>query len=905
MSSPISEAIALPFGATARGGRHSATIPSGQFSGRIALSSLGAADPFAALPPGQFPQYPNGSCGATYAAKHQSMAFDSDHGDIIIGSGDITRDSQVDLFTYNAATAHMAPLLLRAQAGGGEATFNYSITGLSITNPGSGYIDGHYPNYSPGMPGLPLSGGSGTGAEGHIVVTAGAVTLCNIYSSGYGYTVGDVLTASTSNLGGVGSGFSATVTAISPAGTPSSIVGPVGRCLPGYAYDASRSVMWMEGGTPRPRFVYPDGFANNLVKGGLWALDRSVTPPIWHHQGPGAGESAVGIAHGLTYDMYSAGLWYDEVGDALYTIYDNIYKCSLNGISIDNITRDMWSFHSFPPGVAENHMGWSAFDTLRRRIVYWSANAGKTYAWNCATDTYVELGTWTPPFNNDWCTTYDANADRVICWTAGQYLGPYDGFGSPGYYGDYQGRRTHVMYQMDPSGVWSEFTPAGDQLIEPDIQYGQFSGTYDPLNKCLVLIASNQSNDARLGAWFDPGRLSIYHLSSTPAAPAPSGRPSWRTAMAANTWRTIPTANKLSQIDPANNPAYNANYPGSAEWQGSNGQSAIISAWCGACLDTATDTWHIPVGGGHNDYGGNEPYSIGLNAANPPWAMLRPPTGALPGNINTHATPSGDCVHSDGRIKAVHTANRLVYIPGVGPFATINGGSVSYAASGIEGRSIRFDPVTGEATRLATNPSAGIASGAEWGGSAYDASRHCVWWLPSWNGAPMTKYNITADTWANVGSGNYQNSSNSMCYIPEDDVLLIICGANTQGIKVFDCATGTMHFPTLTGAFVGGLNLLGASNYGCISPAWVSGLSAAAVWDNYSSTTVINLLNKPANPRTGVWTISQLPVSGANTVTPTSRTLQGTYSRFTYSPNQNGFFLLNATNQDVYFYALD
>ncbi len=69
---------------------------------------------------------------------------------------------------------------------------------------GSGYVNGTYTN-------VPLTGGTGSGAQATIVVAGGAVTSVTITALGSGYLVNDVLSASNSNLGGSGSGFPITV----------------------------------------------------------------------------------------------------------------------------------------------------------------------------------------------------------------------------------------------------------------------------------------------------------------------------------------------------------------------------------------------------------------------------------------------------------------------------------------------------------------------------------------------------------------------------------------------------------------------------------------------------------------------------------------------------------------------
>ncbi|MFN9913899.1 MAG: hypothetical protein ACK53L_15015, partial [Pirellulaceae bacterium] len=63
-----------------------------------------------------------------------------------------------------------------------------------------------------------LTGGSGSAAYATITVnSSGVVTAATLLSGGQFYIVGDILSASSSTLGGAGSGFSVPVTTISNA----------------------------------------------------------------------------------------------------------------------------------------------------------------------------------------------------------------------------------------------------------------------------------------------------------------------------------------------------------------------------------------------------------------------------------------------------------------------------------------------------------------------------------------------------------------------------------------------------------------------------------------------------------------------------------------------------------------
>jgi hypothetical protein len=87
------------------------------------------------------------------------------------------------------------------------------IGGLGTITGGASYINGTYQK-------VPLTNGSGQYAYANIVVSGGVVTSVTVTDGGSFYVVGDVLSASTSNLGNAGSGFSVLVTIVNnSAGT--------------------------------------------------------------------------------------------------------------------------------------------------------------------------------------------------------------------------------------------------------------------------------------------------------------------------------------------------------------------------------------------------------------------------------------------------------------------------------------------------------------------------------------------------------------------------------------------------------------------------------------------------------------------------------------------------------------
>ena len=104
---------------------------------------------------------------------------------------------------------------INQQISGANITTGTLVSGISASNikslgaitGGSMYTNGTYT-------GVSLTGGLGTSAKATIVVSGGAVITVTLTARGQGYQVGDVLSAAAASIGGTGSGFAISVTAI-------------------------------------------------------------------------------------------------------------------------------------------------------------------------------------------------------------------------------------------------------------------------------------------------------------------------------------------------------------------------------------------------------------------------------------------------------------------------------------------------------------------------------------------------------------------------------------------------------------------------------------------------------------------------------------------------------------------
>lgn len=114
-----------------------------------------------------------------------------------------------------ATTTSAGHALFRFNDTLGAGPLNTSIAELIVSG-GTGYNGSVTHTFTA----VPLTGGSGSGAQATVTCTSGVVTAIAITTAGTGYNVGDLLSASNTNLGGSGSGLSVYVTALASSASP-------------------------------------------------------------------------------------------------------------------------------------------------------------------------------------------------------------------------------------------------------------------------------------------------------------------------------------------------------------------------------------------------------------------------------------------------------------------------------------------------------------------------------------------------------------------------------------------------------------------------------------------------------------------------------------------------------------
>lgn len=346
-------------------------------------------------------------------------------------------------------------------------------------------------------------------------------------------------------------------------------------------------------------------------------------------------------------------------------------------------------------------------------------------------------------------------------------------------------------------------------------------------------------------------------------------------------WYAAPNS-QMSSVDPCpnNNCAYS----------GAGGQRAVISDWNGGAFATryGTKGGFIAWGGGHNGYLGNEIYVFDLGTLT--WERVTEP-------VSNPSCSYGEAELQNGSPCSPHNYDYIDYHPGTNSFIKL--GSASDHTQGGSGspRVHLYSFDTNTWRRGARKPSYVTGTGAT---SAYDPNRDVFWYLPAYDVA-FAKY----DPNANGGAGQWTDYVNFGIEIdgnaaidPVRDLYVVVEGRSSNRTFALD-----LKNPNLPGI---PLNTTGDRT---IEQTKANGFD----WDpvsgqfvGWAGGTQVYTLKPPATGdwRTAQWVWSRVNPAAGNTVTPTAPQGVGTYSRWRYVPNLNLFILVNAHNQNVFFYKL-
>lgn len=392
--------------------------------------------------------------------------------------------------------------------------------------------------------------------------------------------------------------------------------------------------------------------------------------------------------------------------------------------------------------------------------------------------------------------------------------------------------------------------------------------------------------------------------------------PAWRRNMAPLTWAVIPFSNTFASQDPKLRADMNPNGAGgSTPWHGAGGQSMVIDAWCSLTPSKTDGRVWAPLGGGHGDYAGNEGYVVDLMSENPAWKLLRRPSGALPDSaINYSDGQEATALYSDGRLRASHTYNNIIHIPGTDDLFVANLSAPFYNPVSTVQKCWYINGVSGEHSLASDYTALQQVTGTGEGGACYDPVRNCVWHIRtavSWN--YILKTDLTTGVTTRHGYGDsWVGGSSRMVYVPTHDVVAHITAiGGGSGLSIWNPATDTWkRIASVSGTPSAGLSG-GTMCGGYAGGEWVSSLGGIVIWNNNSPYSAeVSLLTPPStDPMNGTWVWSKIEPAASNTVIPPARPSTGSassiFGRFAYVPSLKGFCLLIQASSQMHFFATE
>lgn len=428
---------------------------------------------------------------------------------------------------------------------------------------------------------------------------------------------------------------------------------------------------------------------------------------------------------------------------------------------------------------------------------------------------------------------------------------------------------------------------------------------------CGAVGARNQARASDRGVGSEIPALNSFRAGLASKHPP---RPTWRQALIARVWASIGRST-VAALNPANSALYNLDYPNRAVWQRRDdglftSDQYVVEPWCGAVWDEEGGNFWLPIGGGHNDYGGNEAYRIRLYDDVPVWVMPNAPSGSKP-YIDAEGIPAGAIplgksyllddhkedsgVYADGRPRAVHSYNKNIYVPGIGPVQVKQGGTFT-SVKDSKKWTWRYNERTNEWEFKGTPSHISLSGLSHGGGACYDAGRHCAYWLGN-SRATLCRLDLAKWQWTQLNSQQTNHSGSiKLISLPGKDKVLEI---NRDEIAIWDGVTGDRAVVSTIGAGASPSN----GQFGEYGWDWCPSLGCVVCWPGHpGSAAKLYTLTPGTNVATAPWSWGELVVAGG---TPPAAIPAGTYGRFAYSLKLNGFMLLSSRTDPVWFFPLD
>ncbi len=475
---------------------------------------------------------------------------------------------------------------------------------------------------------------------------------------------------------------------------------------------------------------------------------------------------------------------------------------------------------------------------------------------------------------------YDSNTKAMIAWSGESA----------------NGLQSKDVYELDlDTFQWIKRSPATTNTVIPTASnaqgtYGRFR--YIPSKNAFIVVNAVDQNVYFYKLSYSTSEVADSRISDLgPTAPIETINPiesidsidptnlNEIDSLQSGHWYEVPDS-QLNQLCPENNSQGHGYY-----W--SSFCAGVINAWSGGAYDTKRDQLMI-WGGGHSDYAGNEVYGFNVNTLT--WQNITQPSDLSDGCDGfgwNGGCPSGEEM-PDGAPIARHTYDSLEYIPGLDKFWAAGGARWSTGA--LSDATWTLDLANNIWTRETDRPE---KSWYYTHFSAYDPVTKNVF---SFGQDSLLMHNPVTDQWTELTHGDSPLSDRMTAEIdPVRRIMVVIGDGLAYYYDLSDLQNVTRKKLVTTGdnAIVNGR-----------APGLVydSNTKAMIAWSGESANGLQSKDVYELDLDTFQW-IKRSPAT-TNTVIPTASNAQGTYGRFRYIPSKNAFIVVNAVDQNVYFYKL-
>jgi hypothetical protein len=328
----------------------------------------------------------------------------------------------------------------------------------------------------------------------------------------------------------------------------------------------------------------------------------------------------------------------------------------------------------------------------------------------------------------------------------------------------------------------------------------------------------------------------------------------------------------------------------------------VLSAWSGGIADTKRNRLII-WGGGHNDYYGNEIYSLNLNSNPVTLTRLNNPS---PINSNTAQCPT---TLSDGNPNSRHTYDGLTYLSSVDKMLAFGGGVACAAGDHLEDlwtldlSSLswqRMDPVNGASGQQPKDFSTPVPAIA-----VYDPNSQLT--LIS-DTSRLWSYNVSTNTYQYLNGNAIVPYESTAVVDPKRKLIYFIgtTGSSNSGyvpgtaatFYAMDISSGSNYAVQNWTSLVTGCDGLAQAEWPGV--AYDSALDRVVGWPNFGNTVYI------FNPDNKSCTTQTFPNGPPNSTDYNGVAYStGTFGRFEYFPGLDVFALVNFWTNNAYVLKLN